>query len=187
MDQEDPPQTGSSQPPPPMPESTAPSTAPPAPQPISAPPVAQTTSAPPPPATPISAPTATVKRPTGVTVLAILAAILGVFGIFGGLVLVMGSAAVGVLAGSAALGTLGSVVGFVLLISAIADLAFAWGAWGLRPWAWTLGIVIAAVQIVLGAFQLFNGNPGSLVSIAIAGGITYYLFQPEVKAAFGRT
>ena len=39
---------------------------------------------------------------------------------------------------------------------------------------------------MLGAFQLFNGNPGSLVSILIAGGITYYLFQPEVKAAFGR-
>ena len=52
---------------------------------------------------------------------------------------------------------------------------------------WTLGIVLAAVSIVLGAFQLFNGNPGSLVSILIAGGITYYLFQPEVKAAFGRT
>jgi len=128
-----------------------------------------------------------VQRPTGVTVLAILAAISGIFGIFGGLVLVMGSAAVGVLANSAALGTLGSLIGFVLLITSIAYVLFAWGAWGLRPWAWTLGIVLAAVSIVLGAFQLFNGNPGSLVSILIAGGITYYLFQPEVKAAFGRT
>jgi hypothetical protein len=183
MDQEDPPQTGSSQPPPPMSEPTAP----PAPQPTSPPPVAQTTSAPPAPASPTSAPAATVKRPTGITVLAILAAIAGVFGIFGSLVVLMGGAAVGVATGSASLGALTSIVGAVWLISSIAYLLFAWGAWGLQPWAWTLGIIIAAVQIVLGVVQLFNGSPGAVVSILIAGGITYYLFQPEVKAAFGRT
>jgi uncharacterized membrane protein (DUF2068 family) len=110
-----------------------------------------------------------------------------VLGIFGGLLLVMGSAAVGVATGSAGLGTLGSVIGLVLIVQAIAYLLFAWGAWGLQPWAWTLGIVLAAVSIVLGLFQLFNGQPGSIISIAIAAGITYYLFQPEIKAAFGRT
>ena len=73
------------------------------------------------------------------------------------------------------------------LISSVAYLLFAWGAWGLQPWAWTLGIILAAVSIVLGAFQLFSGDVGSIVSILIAAGITYYLFQPEVKAAFGRT
>ena len=174
MDQEDQPQTGSSQPPPPTPETSAP----PAPQP---------TSAPPPPPAPTSGPTATGQRPTGITVLAILAAISGVFGIFGGILLVTGGAALGAATGSASLGTLGSMVGFVLLISSIAYLVFAWGAWGLQPWAWTLGIVLAAVSIVLGVFQLFNGNPGAIISILIAGGITYYLFQPEIKAAFGRT
>lgn len=174
MDQEDPPQTGSNQPPPPTPEPTAP----PAPQP---------TSAPPPAPSPTSGPTSTAQRPTGITVLAILAAIAGVFGIFGGILLVTGSAALGVATGSASLGTLGSMVGFVWLISSIAYLVFAWGAWGLQPWAWTLGIVLAAVSIVLGVFQLINGQPGAIVSIAISAGITYYLFRPEVKAAFGRT
>jgi hypothetical protein len=182
MDQEDPPQTGSGQPPP-MTESTAP----PAPQPTSAPPVSQTTSAPPPPPSPTPGPTATGRLPTGVTVLAILAAIAGVFGIFGSLVVLMGGAALGVATGSASLGALTSIVGAVWLISSIAYLLFAWGAWGLQPWAWTLGIIIAAVSIVLGVVQLFNGSPGSVVSILIAAGITYYLFQPEVKAAFGRT
>ena len=101
-----------------------------------------------------------MKRPTGVTVLAILAAILGVFGIFGGLVLVMGSAAVGVLAGSAALGTLGSVVGFVLLISAIADLAIRLGCLGAAAVGLDPGHRHLRGEIVLGVFQLFNGNPG---------------------------
>ena len=174
MDQEDQSQTGTSQPPPPTPETTPP----PAPRP---------TSAPPPPASPTPGPTATGQRPTGITVLAILAAISGVFGIFGSLVVLMGGAALGVAVGSADLGALTSVVGAVWLISSIAFLLFAWGAWGLQPWAWTLGVILAAVQIVLGVFQLFNGSPGSIVSILIAAGITYYLFQPEVKAAFGRT
>ena len=48
-------------------------------------------------------------------------------------------------------------------------------------------MVIQAVNIVLGLFQLINGNAGSLLSIVIAGAITYYLFRPEIKAAFGRT
>jgi len=128
-----------------------------------------------------------VKRPTGITVLAILAAISGVFGIFGSLVVLMSGAALGVATGSASLGALASVVGALWLISSIAFLLFAWGAWGLQPWAWTLGIILAAVEIVIGAYWLFNGSSSSLVSILIAGGITYYLFQPQVKAAFGRT
>jgi hypothetical protein len=176
MDQEDRPQGESGSSPPPTSEPVAP--APPAPQPVSTPP-------PPPAATP--GPTAAGQRPTGVTVLAILAAIAGVFGILGGLAILMGSAALGVATGSASLGALGSVIGAMLLITSIAYILFAWGAWGLQPWAWTLGIIIAAVSIVLGVFQLFNGQPGSIISIAIAAGITYYLFRPEVKAAFGRT
>lgn len=172
MDQEDQPQTGSSQPPPPA------TTAPPAPQP---------TSAPPPPPSPTAGPTATGQRPTGVTVLAILAAIAGVLGIFGGTLFLISGPVVAVATDSAELGVLGSVIGAVWLITAVAYLLFAWGAWGLQPWAWTLGIIIAAVSIVLGVVQLFSGDFSAIVSILIAGGITYYLFQPEVKAAFGRT
>ena len=78
-------------------------------------------------------------------------------------------------------------VGALLLISGVFGLVFAWGAWGLQPWAWTLGVIIQAVNIVIGLFQLINGQAGSIVGIAIAAGITYYLFQPSVKAAFGRT
>ncbi len=123
----------------------------------------------------------------GITILAILAAISGVFGIFGGLLLMLGGAAIGVAAGDAGFAGLAGLLGAVALVVAIAYLVFAWGAWGLKPWAWTLGIGLAAVSIVLGLFQLIGGNFGAIVSIAIAGAITYYLFQPEVQRAFGRT
>jgi uncharacterized membrane protein (DUF2068 family) len=110
-----------------------------------------------------------------------------VFGIFGGLLLMVGGAAVGAAAGSGALAGLAAVLGAVTLAIAIAYLVFAWGAWGLQPWAWTLGVVLAAISIVLGIFNIINGDLSAIVSIAIAGGITYYLFRPEVQAAFGRS
>ena len=142
----------------------------------------------PPPSTPSApTPTATAGRPTGITILAVLAAIAGVFALLGGLALVASGGFIGATTGSGSLGGLASLVGAVLIVSGAASLFFAWGAWGLQPWAWTLGVVIQAVNIVLGLFQLINGNAGSLLSIVIAGAITYYLFRPEIKAAFGRT
>jgi uncharacterized membrane protein (DUF2068 family) len=121
-----------------------------------------------------------------VTVIAILAAISGAFGILAGLTLLVGGTAIGMAAGSAALGGLASVIGAVTLIMAILSLAFAWGAWGLQPWAWTLGIVLQAIAIVLGLYNLLSGAGGAVLSIALAAAITYYLFQPDVRRAFGR-
>ena len=88
--------------------------------------------------------------------------------------------------GSGALGGLAALIGAITLISGILSLLFAWGAWGLQPWAWTLGVVLMAVNIVLGLYQLINGSSGALFSIAISAAITYYLFRPEIRAAFGR-
>lgn len=169
------------------PSEAEPMTPPPAEPTFASDPAPPAASPPPPAAAPISATPATIERPTGVTILAILAAIGGVFGIFGGLTLLVSGAYIGAATGSTDLGGLASLVGAVLLISGIFGVAFAWGAWGLRPWAWLLGVVIQAVNIVIGAFQLINGQTGSILGIAIAAGITYYLFQPGIKAAFGRT
>ena len=69
---------------------------------------------------------------------------------------------------------------------AVLYLAFAWGAWGLQSWAWTLGIVLAAVSIVMGLYNLLNGGWSAVISIGLAALITYYLFQPDVRRAFGR-
>lgn len=151
---------------------------------VAPPPV--TTSAPPPAAPPPSTPATTGGRPTGVTIIAILAAIGGVFGIFGGILLIVGGGFLGAATGSGALGGLAALIGAVLLVSAVLNLIFAWGAWGLQPWAWTLGVVLQAVAGVIAVYQLINGVSGSFVSLAIAAVITYYLFRPEIRAAFGR-
>ena len=131
---------------------------------------------------PVDRPTA---RPTGITILAILAAIGGVFSILGGLTLIGlgGALATGGLGGMAAL------VGFLVLILGVLYLVLAYGFWTLKPWAWLLGVGLQGASIVLTIIQLIGGTTNivsAVISIAISAAILYYLYQPHVKAAFGR-
>lgn len=131
----------------------------------------------PPPSTP---PAGTSQRPLGITILAILAAIAGVLGLLGSL-LIMGLLM--------AAGGLYMFIGLITLVLSILYILFAYGAWTLKPWAWTLGVGLSAASIVLTLIGLTQGNQelvGALISLAISGAILYYLFQPDVKAAFGR-
>ena len=128
-----------------------------------------------------AASSAPAARPTGITILAVLAGIGGVFGLLGGFgVLFVG----GVVASPAV-----AVLGLCALAYAALLIAFAWGAWTLKPWAWALGvavagfgIVVAILQVVLGGSSIFS----QLISIVIDGAILYYLNQPTIKALFGR-
>ena len=134
-------------------------------------------------------------RPSGITILAILAAIGGVLGLLGGICLITGGALLGgVLGASGAsaagvgLGFFGVLGGLLILATGVLDLAFAYGAWMLMPWAWMLGIVAEGVALLSALLGLLNGGSffSFLLSAAIAGAILYYLFTPEVKRAFGR-
>ncbi|MDQ6692904.1 MAG: hypothetical protein M3014_00555 [Chloroflexota bacterium] len=123
---------------------------------------------------------ATAQRPTGITILAVLAIIGGVFGVLGAVAL-MGLGAVGA-------GGLAVAIGGGLLVQAILNLAFGFGAWTLKPWAWTLGIVSQVISLLLAVLAIVNGTAigSEIVPIVIAGAILYYLFTPGVKRAFGK-
>jgi hypothetical protein len=116
----------------------------------------------------------TAARPLGVTILAVLAIIGGLLGLFGAFTVI----ALG--------GATWLLVGLVSLVQSLAALAFGFGAWTLRPWAWSLGIIVYGVNVILDVVYLIGGNPSSIVSLIIAGIILYYLFTPGVKAAFGK-
>ncbi len=127
-----------------------------------------------------------MQRPMGVTILAVLAAIGGVLGILGGLALFAISSAVSFaipgIAGMTA------IIAIVVIVQSIILLAFAYGAWGLKPWAWMLGIIGAVLGIVLSLAQLGGVNAASLViDIVIYAVIIWYLWQPSIQRAFGRT
>jgi hypothetical protein len=126
-----------------------------------------------------------MQRPTGVTILAVLAAIGGVLGILGGLALFALSSAVSF--AIPGIGGLAALIGVVVLVQSVLLLAFAYGAWSLRPWAWMLGIVGAALGIVLSVIQLGGTSAASLViDIVLYGVIIWYLYQPTIRRAFGQ-
>ena len=120
------------------------------------------------------------QRPTGVTVLAVLAAIGGVLGLIGALALL----GLGGVAGSGA----AFIFGLLALALSVLYLGFAYGAWTLKPWAWTLGIVAAAARIILAVLNIVTGASitGEILGLLISAGIIYYLMTPEIKKAFGR-
>lgn len=122
---------------------------------------------------PPSQPAVTRERPLGITILAVLAAVGGVFGLVGAL----------------GLFAFAPLWGLISLALAVAYLAFAYGAWTLQPWGWTLGVALAAAGILWALFWFTQGQNivSTLISLAISGVILYYLYQPDVKAAFGRS
>ncbi len=134
----------------------------------------------------------TAARPTGVTILAVLSAIGGVFYLLGGVALLgLGGIAAGA-TGNAAWFGLGGLVGIFSVVLGIAYIAFAYGAWSLLPWAWSLGMVLAIVGIVfsvIGAISsgdIVGGIIAQIIPIAISAVIIYYLNTPGVRSAFGK-
>lgn len=124
-------------------------------------------------------------RPTGVTILAVLVLVSGAFGLLGGgLTTLLGGAAT-VVAGP--MGLLVSLLGIVIVVLSAAQLVLGYGFWTLKHWAWQAGVLLEAISAIvallsaLATFDLFS----LALSLAIAGGIIYYLHQPHVRAAFG--
>jgi hypothetical protein len=132
----------------------------------------------PPPASAAAA--AIAARPTGITILAILAGIAGFFALLGGFVIFF--------AGAVVFGGLGAIFGLAFLAYAGLIIAFAYGAWTLKPWAWPLGVAGAAFGIILAVLQIIGGSgiATQIIGIAVDGGILYYLNQPGIKSLFGR-
>jgi len=137
-----------------------------------------------------------MQRPQLITIMAVLAAIGGVLGILGAFGLFALGAAGGLLAATGGAMDVGFMVGgfavfwgLVTLIQSTASLAFAYGAWFLKPWAWILGIGIEVAAIFMALVSLLGKSSdffGFLISVAIAGAIIYLLNTPEIKRAFGR-
>lgn len=142
--------------------------------------------------TPIPNPTPT--RPAGISIIAFLAVLVGLVSLLGALLMVGCAALLGWAAreasGSATVGTLIAVIpiiaGILSFLSAALNFIFAYGAWNLKPWAWMLGVITQGIGVVVSLLGLFN--PGNWLTdvgrLAISGVILYYLFTPEVKAAF---
>lgn len=138
-----------------------------------------------------SVPEQILERPTGVTILAALQVLAGlIFCIFGALLLAL-AGFLGLMGASPEIpffplflgGIVMGVVGGIMLIIGIASFAVAYGYMNGRGWAWTVGLVIAAIGLILGLFSLPEGVVGFLIDVLII----YYLTRPHVKRFFGKS
>lgn len=135
-----------------------------------------------------------MKRPTGITVLAVIAVIYGIFNLLLALLGLLGSAlkasgvaaaAIKYSAGTLAYATISdALLGILLLVFGI-------GAFRLKGWAWTTGIAALLLDVVrqIIGVVLQGINAGAIVrdgiTIVIALLLLWYLFRPNVRAAFG--
>jgi len=123
-----------------------------------------------------------MKRPFGVTVIAIFALIGGLMGLCLPTLGMIGSTLLGPLA------AVGVVASIFFIVGPILQLVFAFGAFGLRPWAWYLGLISTGITVLGVVINLFQGASfwsaiwGGLIPIVIF----FYLLSPKVRQAFGR-
>jgi hypothetical protein len=129
-------------------------------------------------------------RPLGVTILAVMFAVGGVLGTLTAVAFIIGALNFADFAG--VMGYSGTAIsstmaGLGIAVYGALVLAFAYGAWTLKPWAWLLGLVVFAVGAitdvlsgVLGVMQPAN----VIINVLIAALLVYYWFRPNVRAAF---
>jgi hypothetical protein len=136
-----------------------------------------------------------MKRPTGITILAVIAIIYGVFSLLLALLGLLGSALLAANFGHVAY-TAGQLVYATIsdAVLGVLYLAFGIGALRLKGWAWTVGIVALVLDVVrqLVGFVITQGfGPtrivGATITTVIALLLLWYLFRPNVRAAFGKS
>jgi hypothetical protein len=129
----------------------------------------------------VPAAAAAPARPTGITILAILAGLGAIAGLFAGFTAFA--------VGSLLFGLSGAIFGLAWLALAGLSVALTWGFWNMLPWAWPLGVVLQAANIIFALVLGVLGSAGigsAIVPVIVGGGILYYLNQPGIKSLFGR-
>ena len=120
-----------------------------------------------------------MNRPLGVTIIALLLIIGGVLGVLEALDLLGVWDLFGLDESTG--------VGIGILIVAVANLLVGFGFWSLQGWAWTIAVIVTVLRLIGAVAGFFIGGLATgIVGLVIVLIILWYLFRPEVKAAFGR-
>ena len=145
--------------------------------------------------------TAGVVRPMGVTVMAVVAVVAGIMDILAGLGDIgIGGGFLTKIGFGTTLDGIMMVAGVVLVAVGVLGLVSGFGLWRERDWAWLVARLWASLCIIVGlvsaGLSLFGTTLtseiiaaiGAALVPAVAGAVVlWYLYQPQVKAAFRRT
>jgi len=140
-----------------------------------------------------------MQRPTGVAVIAILSFLFAGLCVLGALLFFVGGAFVGqILANMPGISALGgsivAAVGVVFLLIGALYAITGYGLWALKNWGRVIMIVLMSLGLVFGliglvaVFSNFTAGMavGQVIRLVICAWILWYLFQPNVKQAFGQ-
>ncbi|MGE0404924.1 MAG: hypothetical protein AB7O65_01395 [Candidatus Korobacteraceae bacterium] len=125
-----------------------------------------------------------MRRPFGITVLAILSLVLGLFYLVAGIGFIFSGGPVTV---DDRFASMNPRLGWLFLPIALVDLLAAYGLWKLRGWGWGLMLALIATNLLaaLGALAAgYGGSIGPLLSLAVNGLVMWYLLKRDVRAAF---
>lgn len=135
-----------------------------------------------------------MKRPIGVTIIAVPAILYGVFSLLLALLGLLGSALLASGVGAATIKYSAGTLAYATITDAVIGilyLTFGIGAFSLKRWAWITGVVALALDVlrqiigvVMHGFSASN-TVGFIITIVIALVVLWYLFRPSVRAAFG--
>lgn len=130
-----------------------------------------------------------MTRPVGVTILSVMTILFGAVNLMLALPLVGLSAFAIPGVSSVATGSMlgiGLTLGIVYAIVGAVQLAVGIGAFNLKPWAWTVGVLAYGFNLITALVSMFT--IGLTVSVAlsaiVAAGLLAYLFSSTVKMAF---
>jgi hypothetical protein len=129
------------------------------------------------------------SRPVGITILALFEILIGIVGFLGSLLIIGFSALFSTLPRVGALpGTIGLIVGGIVLFFSLIWLATGAGFLHGRGWSWTLGMIFSVLSLIgaIGALTigLITGAVGGLI---FWGLMLYYLTRTHVKVFFGKS
>lgn len=132
-----------------------------------------------------------MKRPTGVTVLAVFAIIYGIFNLLLAFLGVVGIGLVGSRVAAAAIKYDTGTLAYAAIWDAVLGLlylVFGIGTFRLKRWAWTTGLVVLVLEVVRTGVGYFISGFGafSIITSVLALLLIWYLLRPNVRAAFGK-
>ena len=140
-------------------------------------------------------------RPMGVSVMAVVAVLAGIMDILAGLGDIgIGGGFLTKIGFGTTLDGIMMIAGLVLVAVGVLGLVSGFGLWRERDWAWLIARLWASLCLIIGlvsaGLSLFGTTltseiiaaiGASLVPALAAAVVLWYLYRPQVKAAFRRT
>jgi hypothetical protein len=127
------------------------------------------------------------SRPIGVTIIGIIEILIGALGFLVSVAIIGVSALFSTLpAVGTRIGTVGVVIGGVVLFFSLIWLATGVGFLHGKGWAWTLGMIFTVLSILGAAYVAFTGLYQAGYALGFWVLMVFYLTRSRVKAFFGK-